>query len=109
MPPISPFIWSNRNGIPRLEATSVEVTTTAVVYNFNPHRFLNTNWAGLILFKLPSYTAPATAVPILFNTNGTSKDVNTLEGNMVTSAELNKSGIYLAYYDGNNLQLLTGI
>lgn len=30
MPPISPFIWSNRNGIPRLEATSVEVTTTAV-------------------------------------------------------------------------------
>lgn len=105
----SPFIWSNRNGIPRLEATSVDITSSAVIFNFNPHRFLNTNWAGLILFKLPSYTAPATPVPIIFNTNGTSKDVDTLGGTAVTSAELNKSGIYLAYYDGVNLQLLTGI
>ena len=109
MPPISPFIWSNRNGIPRLEATSVEVTTTAVVYNFNPHRFLNTNWAGLILFKLPSYTAPATAVPIVFNTNGKTQALTTLGGTAVTSAQLNKEGIYLAYYENNTLQLLTGI
>lgn len=27
----------------------------------------------------------------------------------VTSAELNQSGIYLGFYDGNTLQLLTGV
>ena len=106
MPPISPFIWSNRNGIPRLEATSVEVTTTAVVYNFNPHRFLNTNWAGLILFKLPSYTAPATAVPIVFNTNGKIQALTTYDGAAVTSATLNTAGIHLVYYENGILQLI---
>ncbi len=107
---INPFIWANRFGIPRLEATNVTISTTAVTYSFNPHRFLNANFAGLILFKLPAYTAPTTAVPIVFDTDGTSKNLVTLNGDNVTSAQLNSSGVYLAYYETNgNLQLLTGI
>lgn len=105
----NPFIMANRNGIPRLEATGVSVTTTAVVYNFQRNAFYNRNFAGLIIFRLPAYTAPATAVPIIFDTDGERQNVTTLNGVNVTSAQLNKSGIYLAFYDGNTLQLLTGV
>lgn len=107
---INPFIMANRGGIPRLEATSVNVGTANVTFNFRNHPFLNnSNFIGLVLFKLPSYTAPATAVPIVFNTGGKTENLTTVGGVDVTSAELNQSGIYLAVYDSGTLQLLTGI
>lgn len=105
----NPLFLANRNGIPRIEATGVSVNTTAVTYTFQRNAFYNRNFAGLILFKLPAYTAPATAVPIIFDTDGEQQAVTTLDGAAVTSAELSKSGIYLAFYDGSILQLLTGI
>ena len=104
-----PYFYANIRGIPRLEADSVNISTTEVTYNFSPHKFINSNFSGLILFKLPKYTAPTTAVPIVFNTNGKTQALTTLGGAAVTSAELNKAGIYLAYYENNTLQLLTGI
>lgn len=103
------YFYANMRGIPRLEADSVNISTTAVTYNFSPNKFINSNFSGLILFKLPKYTAPATAVPIVFNTNGKAQALTTLGGTAVTSAQLNKEGIYLAYYENNTLQLLTGI
>lgn len=106
---VNPYIFANRQGIPRLEATGVSVNTTNVVYSFKNHPFLNSNFAGLIIFKLPAFTAPTTDVPIVFDTNGKSVSVTTLDGANITSAELNKSGIYLAFYDGTILQLLTGV
>jgi len=105
----NPFIMANRNGIPRIEATGVNVSTTAVTFSFQRNAFYNRNFAGLIIFKLPAYTAPATVVPVIFDTDGESQAVTTLSGAAVTSAELNQSGIYLGFYDGNILQLLTGI
>ena len=105
----NPLFLANRNGIPRIEATGVNVNTTAVTYTFQRNAFYNRNFAGLILFKLPAYTAPTTAVPIIFDTDGEQQVVTTLDGTAVTSAELSKSGIYLAFYDGSILQLLTGI
>lgn len=105
----NPFILANRNGIPRLEATGVNISTTAVTFTFQRNAFYNRNFAGLILFKLPAYTAPATAVPVIFDTDGDSQTVTTLNGIAVTSADLNQSGIYLAFYDGSVLQFLTGV
>lgn len=105
----NPLFLANRNGIPRIEATGVNVSTTAVTYTFQRNAFYNRNFAGLILFKLPAYAAPTTAVPIIFDTDGEQQTITTLDGVAVTSAELNKSGIYLAFYDGSILQLLTGI
>lgn len=105
----NPFIMANRNGIPRIESTGVSVSTTAVTYNFQRNAFVNRNFAGLILFRLPAYTAPATAVPIVFNTDGETQAVTGLNGVAITSAQLNQSGVYLAFYDGNTLQLLTGV
>ena len=100
---------ANRNGIPRIEATGVTVNADNIVYSFQPNAFFNRNFAGLILFKLPSYTAPSTAVPIIFDTDGKSQSVTTLNGVSVTSGQLNEAGVYLAFYDGSTLQLLTGI
>lgn len=100
---------ANRNGIPRIEATGVSVNATAVIYSFQRNAFYNRNFAGLIIFKLPAYTAPSTSVPIIFDTDGEQQAVTTLNGAAVTSAEVNQSGIYLAFYDGNVLQFLTGI
>lgn len=105
----NPFIMANRNGIPRIEATGVNVSTTSVTFSFQRNAFYNRNFAGLIIFRLPAYTAPATAVPIIFDTDGDSQVVTTLNGVAITSADLNKSGIYLGFYDGNILQLLTGV
>ena len=96
---LNPYVYANRNGILRLEANSVNVGTTNVTFTFTPHNFLNKAYSGLVLFKLPAFTAP-----IVFNTNG--KDLTTLGGVAVTSATLNQAGIYLAYYENNTLQLL---
>lgn len=100
---------ANRNGIPRIEATGVNVSSTAVTYTFQRNAFYNRNFAGLIIFRLLAYTAPSSAVPIIFDTDGEQQAVTTLGGVTVTSAELNQSGVYLAFYDGSTLQLLTGV
>lgn len=105
----NPFTMANRNGIPRVEATGVTIGTTAVTFNFQRNAFLNRSFAGLIIFKLPGFTAPATAVPIIFDTDGNSQPVTTIGGTSVTSDDLNLSGIYLGFYDGNTLQILTGV
>lgn len=106
---LNPYIWANKGGIVRLEATGVTVSTTAVTFNFQSHRFLNAPYSGLILFKLPSYTAPSTAVPVVFNTDGKAQAVTSINGEDVTSADLSGSGIYLAYYENGTLQILTGL
>lgn len=103
---LSAYYYANKRGIPRLEANNVTVSTDAVTFNFTEHNYLNVPYSGLVLFKLPSYTAPSTAVPIVFNTNGKTQNLTTLGGDSVTSSDLNKSGIYLAYYENSVLQLL---
>lgn len=105
----NPLFMANRNGIPRLESTGVVVNDNNVVFQFRKNAFFNRNFVGIIMFKLPAYTAPTTAVPVIFDTDGEQQAVTVAGGDAVTSAQLNKSGVYLAFYDGNTLQLLTGI
>lgn len=105
----NPFTNANRNGIPRVEATNVTISSTVVTYHFQRNAFNNRNFSGLIIFRLPAYTAPTTAIPVIFDTDGTSQAVTSLDGEEITSADLNKSGIYLGFYDGSVLQILTGI
>lgn len=103
---INPYILANRQGIPRLEATGVTVSTTAATFSFNPHRFLNEPYCGLLIVKLPAYTAPATAVPIVFSTNGKTQTVTTYGGTTVTSSDVNEAGVYLFFYENGTLQLM---
>lgn len=103
----TPYIWANRFGIPRLESANVVISSTAVTFNFNPHRFLESPYSGLVLFKLDSFTAPATAVPVVFNTAGSTQALTLFGGEAVTSAELAGGGIILCYYENGTLQLLS--
>lgn len=106
---INPFTMANRNGIPRIEATGVTVSDSAVTFSFQKNAFYNRAFSGLLILKLIAFTVPTTAVPILFNTNGASQTVLGLNGEALTSANLNQSGIYLAFYDGDAFQILTGV
>ena len=63
------YFYANIRGIPRLEADSVNISTTEVTYNFSPNKFINANFSGLILFKLPKYIFPAAVFLIVFNNN----------------------------------------
>ena len=96
---LNPYFYANKQGIPRLEAETVTLTTDAATFNFSNHKYLNLPYSGLILFKLPSFAAPSTAVPIVFNTNGKIQELTTYDGAAVTSADLNTAGIRLAYYE----------
>ena len=36
----NPYFYANKQGIPRLEADSVNITTTAATYNFSSHHYI---------------------------------------------------------------------
>lgn len=108
-----PFILANRQGIPRLETTGVTVSTTDVKFSFNNHPFLFRNFNGLILVKISQVipTGTTETLPIVFDTNGRSKNVTKIGGTNVLVSDITGTGIYLAYYesDSDSLQLLTGV
>ena len=100
----------NGGGIPCIESTAVNVTTTAATFTFNAHPFVGNNFSGLILVKISnSFTAPDTAVPVQFTTNGVSNStqpVLTFNGTPVTTADWEGEGVYLFFYDRENNQLV---
>lgn len=102
--PINPYILANSQGIPRLEATAVNVTATEVRFSFQNQPFLNAPFVGLILFKLPSIPAGTTAtLPVVFATNGNNQAaVNYFTGAALTVANVARSGVYLAIYDSED-------
>ena len=106
---MAPLRFSNRNGFPCIESISTDLTTTALTYTFNRHPFVNNYFYGGLFIKLSSTpTAPTTAVPVNFVTQGNSPiAVLDKEGNAVTTATIT-DGIFIAFYDRdtNKLQLL---
>lgn len=105
----------NNRGIPCIESNSVATTTDAIIFSFNMYDFIGNNFSGLIAIKISQqFTAPVTAVPIRFITKNVSNsviDVETLNNTVVTSADWQGTGIYIAFYDreSNKLQLINGI
>lgn len=101
------FYIANRFGIPRLQSTSVSVSTTAVTYDFRNAGA--GNFAGLILVNLAQAipTGTTATLPVRFG----SVQLTRLDNADVTVADLEGTGIYLAYYDSESgrLQLLTGL
>lgn len=102
--PINPYILANSQGIPRLEATGVNVTTTDVRFTFQNQPFLNAPFVGLILFKLPAIPTGTTAtLPVVFATNGNNQSaVNYNTGSALTVSDFARSGVYLAIYDSED-------
>lgn len=104
---IPAFYIANRFGIPRLQSTSVSVSATAVTYDFRNAGA--GNFAGLILVNLAQAIPDGTTatLPVKFG----NVQLTRLDNADVTVADLQGTGIYLAYYDSTTglLQLLTGL
>ena len=104
---MNPYILINRQGIPRLEGNAV-VNGNDVSVTFKPHAFLNYPYAGLILFKINSYTAPSTAGTITFTSSANSsispKD-STGVAIQSTDASLAAGGLFLGYFENGSLNL----
>ena len=102
--PINPLILANSQGIPRLEATRVNVAATEVQFVFQNQAFLNAPFIGLILFKLPLIPAGTTdTLPVVFTANGSNQAaINYNIGVAMTVADFTRSGVYLAIYDSED-------
>ena len=95
-----PFNFANRNGIPMLESTSVETTTTNVVINIPNRAFRFLNGTGLILFRLNTEITDTT-LPILFSSNDFTQPLTLIGGIAATGSDFSAVGVYLIYYDKN--------
>lgn len=87
--PINPLILANSQGIPRLEATRVNVAATEVQFVFQNQAFLN---APLI----PAGTTDT--LPVVFTANGS----NQAAINYNTGVAMTVAGVYLAIYDSED-------
>lgn len=105
--PINPLFLANSQGIPRLQATEVTVSSTEVKFSFQNQPFLNAPFIGLILFKLPLIPVGTTnTLPVVFSTNGDNQSViNYNTGTEMTAGDMVRSGIYLAIYDSESSAL----
>ena len=108
---ISPFIKVNAGGIPRLEARNTPVADTSnnLTYDFYEHRFLNYPYAGIIIFKLPTVTAPAAAGNVYFTTGGSNAiQVFNKSGAVLASnnTDLVAGGVFIGWYSEGKLSLL---
>ena len=108
---INPFIKVNAGGIPRLEARNTPTADASnnLTYDFYEHRFLNYPYAGIIIFKLPAVTAPATAGNIYFTTGGTNAiQVFNKSGDVLASnnAGFVVGGVFIGWYSEGKLLLL---
>lgn len=105
----------NSRGIPTIESTGETLTTEGETFTFNSHPFVHSNFQGLIIVKISgTATAPSTAVPIYFTTNGVPNStvgVYSAAGTAITTSTWSGDGVYLFFYDRdtNILRQLTGV
>lgn len=105
-----PFNFANRNGLPMIESSSVEVTDTNVVINIPDRAFRFLNGTGLILFRLNTEITNTT-LPILFSSNSFTQPLTVVGGAAANGTNIADVGIYLIYYakGANTMQLLTTV
>lgn len=102
-----PFNFANRNGIPMIESSSVQVTDTNVVVNIPNRAFRFLNGTGIILFRLNTEITN-TSLPILFSSNEFTQPLTLVGGVSATGTNMAEIGVYEIYYDKNSnlMQLL---
>ena len=105
-----PFNFANRNGIPMIESTSVNINTTNVVITIPNRAFRFLNGTGLILFRLNTEITN-TALPIIFQSNDFTQPLTIVGGTEATGTNISDTGVYIIYYDksSNIMQLVTPI
>lgn len=83
---VFPFQYVNRRGIPVIKTTGVTVNAADVVFSFQNHAFANSWYRGIVLVELSQAIPAGTTgtLPVLFETNGVTKNVTTYNGANVT-------------------------
>ena len=103
------YINVNRTGIPALRSIGISVGTTDVRFDFNNHRNVGAPFRGLLIINLAQVipTGTTETLPIVFTSDGgNATAVTTYNGDPVTVADIEGTGIYLFWYDGSTLQLM---
>ena len=104
-----PYQYSNINGIPRLKARGVTVSTETVDYRFNPDLDRNP-FSGLLLVYLTDLPEGTTeTLPVRFVMAGNTMNVTEAGGTNITVADLPNPGVFLVFYDrvDNILQVIS--
>ena len=109
---VFPFQYVNRRGIPVNKTTGVTVNAADVVFSFQNHAFANSWYRGIVLVELSQAIPAGTTgtLPVLFETNGVTKNVTTYNGANVTVSDIPGTGVFQLFYDKqtDTLQLMTG-
>lgn len=97
--------FSNRNGFPNIEATSVTSDGTNTTVSFNPHNG-SRNFFGGFWVKIPQ-TVTTSTEPLYFTTTGVSGStvpVYLSSGAQATAANIVTTGgsVFLCFYDLDN-------
>jgi hypothetical protein len=105
------YINVNSTGIPALRSLSVTVGTNDVRFEFNNHRNVGRPYRGLLIINLAQSipTGTTATLPIVFTSgDGNVTNLTTFNGDPVTVADIPGTGVYLAWFQPDSLQLLTG-
>ena len=82
------------------------------MFSFPNHAFANSWYRGLVLVELAQAIPAGTTgtLPVLFETNGQTKNLTTYSGADVTVSDITGTGVYQLFYDKqtDTLQLMTG-
>lgn len=105
------YINVNQTGIPTLKSLSVTVSTTNVAFDFNNHRNVGRPFRGLLIINLAQAipTGTTDTLPIVFTSGGGNpQPVVGKNGEAITVADIEGTGIYLMWYESqtNTLQLI---
>ena len=105
------YINVNQTGIPALRSLSVTVSTTNVAFDFNNHRNVGRPFRGLLIINLaqPIPTGTTDTLPIVFTSGGGNpQPVIGKNGEAITVADIEGTGVYLMWYESqtNTLQLI---
>jgi hypothetical protein len=85
-----------------------------VRFDFNNHTNVGRPFRGLIIINLAQAIPDGTTgtLPVVFTSDGgNAQPLTTLDGEVVTAADITGTGIFLVWFENstNTLQLLTGI
>ena len=104
-----PFNFSNRNGIPMIESSSVTVGTENVIITLPNRVFRALGSNGVIAFRLNQEITGTS--PIIFSSNDFTQPLTLVGGDPATGTQMSNTGVYLIWYDknANLMQLLTTV
>ena len=106
---VFPFQYVNRRGIPVIKTTGVTVNAADVVFSFQNHAFANSWYRGIVLVELSQAIPAGTTgtLPVLFETNGVTKNVTTYNGANVTVSDIPGTGVFQLFYVPVNADMVT--